>query len=113
MTRNDYLLSLRGSLTRMYPGRHCCAVQYDVGRVLGAGSFGVVRECVEKATGRKYAVKTITKAPKRGAPTPRYNTLNMLVQQHTSDANLTGCGHRCTLGASVERQRGSSSQQLA
>lgn len=58
----------------MYPGLHRCAVQYDVGRVLGAGSFGVVRECAEKATGRKYAVKTITKAPKRGAPTPRYST---------------------------------------
>ncbi len=33
----------------------------------GAGSFGVVRECMEASTGRKYAVKTIGKIPKRGA----------------------------------------------
>ena len=47
-------------------------VQYHLGKVIGAGSFGVVRECVEVATGRKYAVKSIGKAPKRGMATPRY-----------------------------------------
>ncbi len=31
------------------------------GRVIGAGSFGVVRECIEAATGRRAAVKTIGK----------------------------------------------------
>ncbi|KXZ54832.1 hypothetical protein GPECTOR_4g903 [Gonium pectorale] len=46
--------------------------KYHLGRVIGAGSFGVVRECVEKATGRVNAVKTIPKVPKRGLPTPRY-----------------------------------------
>ncbi|KAG2490878.1 hypothetical protein HYH03_010796 [Edaphochlamys debaryana] len=46
--------------------------KYHLGRVIGAGSFGVVRECVEKATGRINAVKTIPKVPKRGLPTPRY-----------------------------------------
>ncbi|MEW5305938.1 MAG: hypothetical protein WDW36_008448 [Sanguina aurantia] len=46
---------------------------YLVGKVIGAGSFGVVRECVEiEGTHRKFAVKTVPKAPKRGVATPRY-----------------------------------------
>eukprot|EP00878_Enallax_costatus_P014411 GHUV01015071.1.p1 GENE.GHUV01015071.1~~GHUV01015071.1.p1 ORF type:complete len:625 (+),score=149.12 GHUV01015071.1:250-1875(+) len=45
---------------------------YYLGRVIGAGSFGVVREGIEVATGRRFAVKTVSKVPKRGAPTPRY-----------------------------------------
>ena len=40
--------------------------------MLGAGSFGVVREAIELTTGRKFACKTIPKVPKRGKPTPRY-----------------------------------------
>ncbi|KAG2424379.1 hypothetical protein HXX76_014588 [Chlamydomonas incerta] len=46
--------------------------KYHLGRVIGAGSFGVVREVVEKNTGKTAAVKTIPKVPKRGLPTPRY-----------------------------------------
>lgn len=45
---------------------------YDVGIVMGAGSFGIVRLAIEKSTGRKYACKTIPKTPKSGHPTPRY-----------------------------------------
>ncbi|WIA42889.1 hypothetical protein OEZ86_008805 [Tetradesmus obliquus] len=45
---------------------------YYLGRVIGAGSFGVVREGIEVSTGRRFAVKTVSKVPKRGAPTPRY-----------------------------------------
>jgi hypothetical protein len=45
--------------------------KYYLGRIIGAGSFGVVREGVEVATGRRYAVKTVSKVPKRGPPTPR------------------------------------------
>lgn len=37
----------------------CC--RYVLGSVLGAGSFGVVREATEKRTKRRYAVKTIPK----------------------------------------------------
>lgn len=45
---------------------------YTLGPVLGAGSFGVVRECTEKSTKRRYAVKSIPKQPKNGKSTPRY-----------------------------------------
>lgn len=43
-----------------------------MGKVLGAGSFGIVREAVGKRTGMHYACKTIPKVPKRGKGTPRY-----------------------------------------
>ncbi|CAL8463887.1 g3422 [Coccomyxa elongata] len=46
--------------------------KYELGKVLGAGSFGIVREAVGKRTGMHYACKTIPKVPKRGKGTPRY-----------------------------------------
>jgi calcium-dependent protein kinase len=45
--------------------------RYYLGRVLGAGSFGVVREAIGVSSGLRHAVKTIPKAPKRGPATPR------------------------------------------
>lgn len=45
--------------------------KYFLGQIVGAGSFGIVRQCLEIATGRKYAVKTLSKTPKKGAPNPR------------------------------------------
>lgn len=46
--------------------------KYSLGDVLGAGSFGVVRMCTERSTGKKYAVKSIPKIPKNHKCTPRY-----------------------------------------
>jgi calcium-dependent protein kinase len=46
--------------------------RYEITKVLGAGSFGIVREAVCRETGRQYACKTVPKMPKRGKPTPRY-----------------------------------------
>uniref|UniRef100_A0A8D3A1V3 non-specific serine/threonine protein kinase n=1 Tax=Scophthalmus maximus TaxID=52904 RepID=A0A8D3A1V3_SCOMX len=40
--------------------------RYKVGRTLGDGNFAVVRECVEKSTGREYALKVISKDKCRG-----------------------------------------------
>ena len=48
------------------------AAQYTLGAVLGAGSFGVVRRAVHRATGAAYAVKSVAKVPRRGACTPRH-----------------------------------------
>ncbi|XP_049582631.1 serine/threonine-protein kinase DCLK1b [Syngnathus scovelli] len=42
------------------------AERYKVGRTLGSGNFAVVRECVERATGREYALKIISKEKCRG-----------------------------------------------
>ncbi|XP_058489149.1 serine/threonine-protein kinase DCLK1-like isoform X2 [Solea solea] len=40
--------------------------RYKVGRTLGDGNFAVVRECVEKSTGREFALKIIGKDKCRG-----------------------------------------------
>ena len=68
------LSSLR-AVFRWKPNSRCLnsfTCRYKLGKVLGAGSFGVVREATEKLTKRRFACKTIPKAPKRGACTPRY-----------------------------------------
>lgn len=42
--------------------RACCSPRrYVMGSVLGAGSFGVVRECTDRRSGRRFAVKSINK----------------------------------------------------
>jgi len=48
------------------------AAQYQVGSLLGAGSFGGVRGGVHRATGAAYAIKSVAKVPRRGACTPRH-----------------------------------------
>uniref|UniRef100_A0A3P9KUG6 Serine/threonine-protein kinase DCLK2 n=1 Tax=Oryzias latipes TaxID=8090 RepID=A0A3P9KUG6_ORYLA len=40
--------------------------KYKVGRTLGDGNFAVVRECVERSTGREYALKIISKEKCKG-----------------------------------------------
>lgn len=42
------------------------AERYKVGRTIGDGNFAVVRECVERSTGREYALKIINKGKCRG-----------------------------------------------
>ena len=53
------------------PNQHS-VLRYTIGKVIGAGSFGVVREAVHKRTNLHYACKTIPKLPKKGRGTPRY-----------------------------------------
>ncbi|XP_051939594.1 serine/threonine-protein kinase DCLK2 isoform X3 [Hippocampus zosterae] len=40
--------------------------KYVIGKVIGDGNFAVVRECVERATGREFALKIMDKAKCRG-----------------------------------------------
>ena len=37
------------------------AERYRVGRTLGGGAFAVVKECVERSTGREFALKVVNK----------------------------------------------------
>ncbi|CAD7701182.1 unnamed protein product [Ostreobium quekettii] len=46
--------------------------RFHFGEVIGTGSYGVVRRCIEKESHKEYAVKTLPKTPKKGPPTPRY-----------------------------------------
>ncbi|XP_013877935.1 serine/threonine-protein kinase DCLK2, partial [Austrofundulus limnaeus] len=40
--------------------------KYNVGKVIGDGNFAVVKECVERSTGKEFALKIIDKAKCRG-----------------------------------------------
>ncbi|KAG1675746.1 hypothetical protein FOA52_012402 [Chlamydomonas sp. UWO 241] len=59
-------------ITHVYGWARDLTDKYVLGRALGAGSFGVVREATEVATGKRYAVKTIGKVPKNKMSSPYY-----------------------------------------
>ncbi|XP_041640534.1 serine/threonine-protein kinase DCLK2 isoform X2 [Cheilinus undulatus] len=42
------------------------AEKYKIGKVIGDGNFAVVKECVERSTGKEFALKIIDKAKCRG-----------------------------------------------
>ncbi|XP_066516917.1 serine/threonine-protein kinase DCLK1-like isoform X2 [Hoplias malabaricus] len=52
--------------------------RYKVGRMIGDGNFAVVRECVEKSTGREYALKIINKGKCRGKEHMIQNEVSIL-----------------------------------
>ncbi|XP_010868668.1 serine/threonine-protein kinase DCLK1 isoform X2 [Esox lucius] len=54
------------------------AERYKVGRALGDGTFAVVRECVERCTGREYALKIINKSKCRGKEHMIQNEVSIL-----------------------------------
>ncbi|XP_014890028.1 serine/threonine-protein kinase DCLK2-like isoform X1 [Poecilia latipinna] len=45
-----------------YPESSSILEKYTVGKVIGDGNFAVVKECVERSTGREFALKIINKA---------------------------------------------------
>ncbi|XP_068177982.1 serine/threonine-protein kinase DCLK2 [Antennarius striatus] len=49
-----------------YPPASTILEKYKVGKVIGDGNFAVVKECVERSTGKEYALKIIDKAKCRG-----------------------------------------------
>uniref|UniRef100_A0A8C9VC47 non-specific serine/threonine protein kinase n=1 Tax=Scleropages formosus TaxID=113540 RepID=A0A8C9VC47_SCLFO len=54
------------------------AERYKVGRTIGDGNFAVVRECVERSTGREYALKIINKGKCRGKEQMIQNEVSIL-----------------------------------
>uniref|UniRef100_A0A8C1SJ16 Serine/threonine-protein kinase DCLK2 n=1 Tax=Cyprinus carpio TaxID=7962 RepID=A0A8C1SJ16_CYPCA len=54
------------------------AERYKVGRMIGDGNFAVVRECVERSTGREYALKIINKSKCRGKEHMIQNEVSIL-----------------------------------
>jgi len=60
-------------ITHVFGYRRDFTEAYEMGEVLGAGSFGVVRACRRRdGKGPAAAVKTIAKVPRRGPATPRH-----------------------------------------
>lgn len=54
--------------------------RYKVGRTLGDGNFAVVRECVERSTGREYALKIISKDKCRGKVSLHVHLLTIIIR---------------------------------
>uniref|UniRef100_A0A671UQY0 Serine/threonine-protein kinase DCLK2 n=1 Tax=Sparus aurata TaxID=8175 RepID=A0A671UQY0_SPAAU len=45
-----------------YPPASSISEKYKIGKVIGDGNFAVVKECVERSTGKEFALKIIDKA---------------------------------------------------
>nr|XP_046271262.1 serine/threonine-protein kinase DCLK2 isoform X3 [Scatophagus argus] len=45
-----------------YPPASTISEKYKVGKIIGDGNFAVVKECVERSTGKEFALKIIDKA---------------------------------------------------
>lgn len=74
----------------------CCTFEgcsycnrYKLGKVLGAGSFGIVREATERKTGRRYACKTIPKVSHRSCLPAVY------CRQHSNEVYVVCLSKRC------------------
>jgi calcium/calmodulin-dependent protein kinase I len=53
---------------------------YDIGKTLGVGSFAIVKECVNKKTGEKFAVKIIDKKHIEGQEAMIKSEVNVIKQ---------------------------------
>ncbi|XP_053312323.1 serine/threonine-protein kinase DCLK1 isoform X2 [Spea bombifrons] len=54
------------------------AERYKVGRTIGDGNFAIVKECIERSTGREYALKIINKGKCRGKEHMIQNEVSIL-----------------------------------
>ncbi|XP_043929307.1 serine/threonine-protein kinase DCLK1 isoform X2 [Protopterus annectens] len=54
------------------------AERYKVGRIIGDGNFAFVKECIERSTGREYALKIINKSKCRGKEHMIQNEVSIL-----------------------------------
>ncbi|KAJ3614315.1 hypothetical protein NHX12_017889 [Muraenolepis orangiensis] len=52
--------------------------RYNIGKVIGEGHYAVVKECVERATGKEYALKIIDKTKWRGIKRSLKNEVSVL-----------------------------------
>ncbi|XP_034146948.1 serine/threonine-protein kinase DCLK2 isoform X2 [Esox lucius] len=64
---SSHSLELATNLSPEVNGNQCVATtsvldKYKVGKVIGDGNFAVVKDCVERSTGKEYALKIIDKA---------------------------------------------------
>ncbi|KAG8453966.1 hypothetical protein GDO86_000552 [Hymenochirus boettgeri] len=58
----ELLISPEGLNGNSYPDASIILEKYKVGKVIGDGNFAVVKECVERSTGKEFALKIIDKA---------------------------------------------------
>ncbi|XP_045578701.1 serine/threonine-protein kinase DCLK2 isoform X1 [Salmo salar] len=64
---SSHSLELANNMSPEVNGNSCSSIttvldKYKVGKVIGDGNFAVVKDCVERSTGKEYALKIIDKA---------------------------------------------------
>uniref|UniRef100_A0A673XMU0 Serine/threonine-protein kinase DCLK2 n=1 Tax=Salmo trutta TaxID=8032 RepID=A0A673XMU0_SALTR len=64
---SSHSLELANNISPEVNGNSCSSIttvldKYKVGKVIGDGNFAVVKDCVERSTGKEYALKIIDKA---------------------------------------------------
>ncbi|XP_067408016.1 serine/threonine-protein kinase DCLK2 isoform X3 [Emydura macquarii macquarii] len=57
-----HCISPEGVNGNKFPGSSTILEKYRVGKVIGDGNFAVVKECLERSTGKEFALKIIDKA---------------------------------------------------
>uniref|UniRef100_A0A8D2PAE2 Serine/threonine-protein kinase DCLK2 n=1 Tax=Zosterops lateralis melanops TaxID=1220523 RepID=A0A8D2PAE2_ZOSLA len=58
----DFYIFFTGLNGNKFSGSSTILEKYKVGKVIGDGNFAVVKECVERSTGKEFALKIIDKA---------------------------------------------------
>ena len=64
------------------------ACEYKTGKVLGAGSYAVVKEAVKISTGERFAVKQISKKLMRGKEIMIINEIEILKKVSRGHPNI-------------------------
>lgn len=63
--------------------------RYDIGQVIGEGNFALVKECIDKSTGRRFALKIIDKSKCKGKEHTVLNEVSILRRvKHTNIVQL-------------------------
>lgn len=82
-----------------YPRAELMSEKYELGKVVGAGSFGVVREAVKLSTGERVAVKTISKMMKRIPKHLRRQGDRGTISKHLNKLQLEVDAMKCLRGS--------------
>jgi calcium-dependent protein kinase len=82
-----------------YPRAELMAEKYKLGKVVGAGSFGVVREAVKLSTGERVAVKTVSKMLKRIPKHLRRQGDRGTISKHLNKLQLEVDAMKCLRGS--------------
>ena len=82
-----------------YPRAELMSSKYELGKVIGAGSFGVVREAIKLSTGEKVAVKTISKMLKRVPKHLKRQGERGTISKHLNKLQLEVDAMKCLRGS--------------
>ncbi|XP_038837274.1 serine/threonine-protein kinase DCLK2-like [Salvelinus namaycush] len=86
-------LELAYNMSPEVNGNSCSSIttvldKYKVGKVIGDGNFAVVKDCVERSTGKEYALKIIDKAKCSGKGGDLFDAITSSTKYTERDASV-------------------------